>query len=510
VTATSASASPQIGESKNPYLAGFLAPVRREVTATDLPVTGHIPEYLDGRYLRNGPNPVADVDPAIYHWFSGDGMVHGVALRDGKAHWYRNRWIRSPRVSKILGEPAPTRLSPRAGMLNLGANTNVLTHAGRTLALVEGGVANYELTGELDTVGTCDFDGTLAGGYTAHPHRDPRTGELHAVSYSFARGKTVQYSVIDVHGRARRIVDIEVGGSPAIHDFSLTDKYVVIYDLPVTLDPVQVLPANVPRWLGLPARLVLQSLIGRVPTPSPITARVNRNPKRSDRYPYAWNPRYQARIGVMPRDGGNADIRWFDVEPCYVFHPVNAYSEVRDGAEVLVLDVVRYDRVFERDLRGPGDSRPSLDRWSVDLTSGSVTTERRDDRPQEFPRINENLTGHRHRFGYTVGLDGGFLPDGASAMRTALYKHDYQTGSTAVANLDPDLLIGEMCFVPAPSDGSRDHAEDDGILMGFGHHRGRDEGRLLLLDAQTCELVATVHLPQRVPMGFHGNWAPDT
>ena len=112
------------------------------------------------------------------------------------------------------------------------ANTSVLAHAGRTLALIEGGVANYELTDELDTVGTWDFDGTLAGGYTAHPHRDPRTGELHAVSYSFARGRTVQYSVIDTQGRARRTVDIEVAGSPAMHDFSLTDKYVVIYDLP--------------------------------------------------------------------------------------------------------------------------------------------------------------------------------------------------------------------------------------------------------------------------------------
>ncbi|WP_039890302.1 carotenoid oxygenase family protein [Mycobacterium xenopi] len=507
MTATSASASPRSAGSVNPYLEGFLAPVRRELTAVDLPVTGHIPEYLDGRYLRNGPNPVADVDPVTYHWFSGDGMVHGVAIRDGKARWYRNRWVRSPAVCAALGEPAPVRLDPRAGMLSLGANTNVLTHAGRTLALVEGGVAIYELTDELDTVGSCDFDGTLAGGYTAHPHRDPATGELHAVSYSFARGNTVQYSVIDVQGRVRRTVDIDVGGSPAMHDFSLTDNYVVVYDLPVTFDPVQVLPVKVPRWLGLPARLVLQSLIGRVPTPSPITARINRNPKRSDRYPYAWNPRYQARIGVMPRDGDNADVRWFDIEPCYVFHPLNAYSEVRDGAEVLVLDVVRYDRMFERDLRGPGDSRPTLDRWTVNLASGSVTTERRDDRSQEFPRINENLTGSRHRFGYTVGLDDGYLSGGVAAMRTALYKHDFQTGFTAVANLDQDLLLGEMCFVPAPSGG---HAEDNGILMGYGYHRGRDEGQLLLLDAQTCEPVATVHLPQRVPMGFHGNWAPNT
>jgi carotenoid cleavage oxygenase len=497
----------QVAESSNPYLSGFLEPVRAEVTASDLEVTGHIPEHLDGRYLRNGPNPAAEVDPATYHWFTGDGMVHGVALRDGKACWYRNRWVRSPAVSRSLGEPATHRIDPRAGMLGLGANTNVLTHAGKTLALVEAGVANYELTDELDTVGTCDFDGTLAGGYTAHPHRDPTTGELHAVSYSFARGRAVQYSVIDTQGRARRTVDVEVSGSPMMHDFSLTEKYVVIYDLPVTFDPVRVLPASVPRWLQLPARLVVQSVLGRVRVPSPIAARANRDTRRSSGFPYSWNNDYPARIGVLPREGTNKDVRWFDIEPCYVYHPLNAYSEVRDGREVLVLDVVRYSRMFDRDRRGPGESLPSLDRWTINLATGAVSTECRDDRSQEFPRINENLTGVRHRFGYTVGIDGGFQAAGGPDVVSALYKHDYATGSTAVAALDPDLMLGEVCFVPNPS-AATEGSEDDGILMGYGSHRTRNEGQLLLLDAQTLETVATVHLPQRVPMGFHGNWAP--
>jgi len=493
----------QTADIGNPYLEDFLAPVSTEVTAHDLPVTGHIPEHLDGRYLRNGPNPAAQVDPAVYHWFSGDGMVHGVALRGGQTRWYRNRWVRSLSLCAAIGEQAPARIDPRAGMLSLGANTNVLSHAGRTLALVEGGVANYELTDELDTVGTCDFDGTLSGGYTAHPHRDPHTGELHAVSYSFARGRTVQYSVIDARGRARRTVDIAVSGSPMMHDFSLTDKYVVIYDLPVTFDPSQVLPAKMPPWLRLPARLALQSIIGRVRVPSPINAIVNRDPKHSDRMPYAWDPSYPARIGVMPREGGNRDVRWFDIEPCYVYHPLNAYSEDRDGAEVLVLDVVSYPRMFDRDRRGPGDSRPSLQRWTLNLSTGTVTTERRDDRSQEFPRINESRLGAQHRFGYTLGFDGGYLSAGRSAMSTSLYKHDYATGSCDVAPLDPDLLLGEMSFVPNPAA----RAEDDGILMGYGYHRGRDEGQLLLLDAQSLQSMATVHLPQRVPMGFHGNWA---
>lgn len=491
----------------NPYLEGFLAPVRAEVTATDLRVTGRIPEHLDGRYLRNGSNPVAEVDPATYHWFSGDGMVHGVALRDGKAQWYRNRWVRSLSVCATLGESAPARLDSRAGILSLGANTNVMSHAGRTLALVEGGVANYELTDELDTVGTCDFDGTLYGGYTAHPHRDPKTGELHAVSYSFARGRTVQYSVIDTQGHARRTVDIAVNGSPMMHDFSLTDKYVVIYDLPVTFDPMLVLEKSIPSWLSLPTRLVVQSLVGRVRVPGPIAAIMNRLPAHTDQMPYAWNPDYPARIGVLPREAGGGTVRWFEIEPCYVYHPLNAYSEMRDGHEVLVLDVVSYPRMFDHDRHGPGDTLPTLDRWTVDLTTGAVTTTCRDDRPQEFPRIDESLLGTKHRFGYTVGVRGfgdEASQSSVSSSTVSLYKHDYANDSSTVAPLDPEVQLGEMCFVANPSA----RAEDDGILMGFGYHSGLDEGQLMMLDAQTLESVATVHLPQRVPMGFHGNWAP--
>ncbi|OBK14554.1 carotenoid oxygenase family protein [Mycobacterium asiaticum] len=500
-------------EVKNPYLDGFLAPVSAEVTATDLKVTGHIPEHLNGRYLRNGPNPVAEVDPAIYHWFSGDAMVHGVALERGQATWYRNRWVRTPSVCAALGESAPAGLDPRVGMLSVGPNTNALTHAGRTLALVEGGGANYELNEDLGTVGPCDFDGTLFGGYTAHPHRDPVTGELHAVSYAFTRGSTVQYSVIDAHGRARRTVDIKVSGSPMMHDFSLTEKYVVIYDLPVTFDAMQIMPAAMPRPLTAAARLVMQSVLGRVRIPGPITAMLNRNRQPVHRMPYKWDPGYPARIGVLPREGDADDVRWFDIEPCYVFHPLNAYTELRDGVELLILDVMRYSRMFERDLRGPGESRPTLDRWTINLTTGAVKTECRDDRSQEFPRINETLTGARHRYGYTLGFDGGYLSAGEYEMSTTVYKHDYLTGSRAVANLDPDLLIGEMSFVPNPAvpnptSDPATQAEDDGILMGLGTHRGRDEGQLVLLDAQTLESVATVHLPQRVPMGFHGNWAP--
>lgn len=486
----------------NPYLDGAFGPVDSEVSAVDLRVTGTIPEHLDGRYLRNGPNPAAEVDPAVYHWFAGDAMVHGLALRDGRALWYRNRWVRTPAVCRSLGEPRRAGLDARAGMLSVGPNTNVIEHAGQTLALVEGGGANYRLTEDLDTVGTCDFHGTLYGGYTAHPHRDPRTGELHAVSYSLARGRTVQYSVIDTAGRARRIVDIPVTGAPMMHDFSLTEKYVVIYDLPVTFDIGELVPLVIPRGLRFGAKLVMSSLLGRVRVPGPIQARINARTARSDTLPFSWNADYPARVGVLPRDGG-AEVRWFDIDPCFVFHPLNAYSEDRAGQEVLVLDVVRHGRMFERDRRGPSEGHPTLDRWEINLATGAVRTETRDDREQEFPRINETRIGARHRYGYTVGFDG---PDSGTITGSRVYKHDYETGTVQLAPVSPDLVVGEVCFVPNPGA----TAEDDGVLMGFAQHRRGGESVLLLLDAAGLDTVATVHLPQRVPMGFHGNWCPST
>ncbi|MCV7316302.1 carotenoid oxygenase family protein [Mycolicibacillus parakoreensis] len=475
----------------NRYLQGGFAPIAEEHTLTDLPVTGTIPGYLDGRYLRNGPNPISEVDPALYHWFMGDGMVHGVRLRDGKAEWYRNRYVRAPQAGAALGEPAPR--GRHVGPSAIGANTNVIGHAGRTLALIEGGISCYELTDELDTVGPCDFDGTLPGGYTAHPKRDPDTGELHAVSYAFNRGNTVQYSVIGADGRARRSVDIEVTGAPMMHDFSLTENHVVLYDLPVTFDAQQVVEATVPRALRLPARLMISALIGRVRIPDPIAARLPMPAPQALGLPYRWNPRYPARVGVMPRNGDNTDVRWFEVEPCYVFHPMNAH----DDGDTVVLDVVRHPKMFDTNLRGPEEGPPTLERWTIDLADGKLRESRIDDRAQEFPRVDERRVGRRNRFGYAVGVDDG-EPEGV------LIKHDFVGDGTAKRSFGVGMQLGEFVFHPSAPDAN----EDDGVLMGFVYDAAADRSDLAILDAQTLDTVASVHLPHRVPAGFHGNWVP--
>ncbi|AKU17969.1 carotenoid oxygenase family protein [Luteipulveratus mongoliensis] len=481
-------------QTDHPMLRGNYAPVPVETTALDLDVTGTIPDYLDGRYLRIGPNPIGEADHQRYEWFSGAGMVHGLRIRDGKADWYRNRWVRSVDVSQRLGEE--WKGGPHGGGFDFAANTNVIGHDGRTLAITESGPTPYELDDVLDTVGPSDFCGTLRNGYSAHPHRDPLTGELHAVSYSPLHGNRVTYTVTGTDGRVRRSVDIPMQANVMIHDFSLTQDYVVIYDLPVVLDlgaaprsrPAQVVASMFTRWARqhpMPGFLENQLMRGSQRSATPDLG-----------LPYRWNDRHQARIGILPRVGGSNHVRWFDIPEAFVYHTLNAYD---DGNQI-VLELVRYPKAFE-DGSDPVSGLPTLERWTIDLVTGSVQQVVLDDRPQEFPRVDERLVSRQHRFGYSVSHT---LDEYGLAVPDAVLKHDIAKGSVEAVSFGPDTEPGEFVFHPS----SPDAAEDDGVLMGFVYHRSTDRSDLALLDAATLETIATVHVPARVPHGFHGNWVP--
>ena len=209
LTTRTAAAKPLFAaDQPHPYLSGIHAPLAREVTVTDLQVTGTIPAELDGRYLRIGPNPVTPPNPAAYHWFIGDGMVHGVRLEGGKAQWYRNRWVRSKAVSAALGEAAAP--GPRNGMSDT-ANTNVLGHAGKTWALVEAGGFPVELSETLDTVAHNPFEGTLKASFSAHPHLDPLTGEMHAICYAGTDPTTIRHVVVGKDGKIIAFANLWLG-----------------------------------------------------------------------------------------------------------------------------------------------------------------------------------------------------------------------------------------------------------------------------------------------------------
>lgn len=480
------------------YVSGAYAPVNSEITLSELPVTGRIPEHLDGRYLRIGPNPVTDPGPD-YHWFLGDGMVHGLRLRDGRAEWYRNRFVRSPKVAAVLGEPPPRSARPHAGM-DYAPNTNIVGHADRTLALVEGGPRPYELTEDLDTIGPCDFAGTLRGGYSAHPIIDPDSGEMHAVSYFFGWGNRVRYTVVGTDGRMHKSVDIKVHGSPMMHSFALTEKHVVLFDLPAVFS----IPAairGVPRPIKPMAQLALASFIGRHRIPERVAAAMMRSNgsgssgvgSTTSDLPYRWDASYPARIGVMPRDGNGNRVQWFDIDACYIFHALNAF----DHEDSVVLDAVRHPRMFATALNGPGEGASSLTRWRLNLTTGQVSESQLDDRSQEFPAIDERRIGRPNRYGYSIRYSNRETSDG-------ILRYDLAAGTETAKTFGIGTTAGEFTFVPSNPAAT----EDDGILMGFAYDAANDTSSLKLLDAGTLEDIASVQLPVRVPAGFHGNWIP--
>ena len=451
----------------NRFLEGPFAPVKDEITASDLPVTGQVPAELSGRYLRNGPNPLGLDDPN-YHWFVGAGMVHGVRLRDGRAEWYRNRWVRSKAVAAALGEQWPG--GPVHENVDFAANTHVIAHGGRTLATVEAGALPYELSYELGTIGPCDFGGTLPGGFAAHTRLDHRTGDLHAIAYFWAWDH-VQHVVVDAAGKVTRTTDIAVPDGPMMHDFALTGRYVVLLDLPVTfsLDAVSA----------------------------------------GKEMPYVWNPEHQARVGLLPRDGSPA-VQWIEIAPCWVFHCLNAYDD--DHGQV-VLDLCQYDPSFDVSTLWSAHGPVTLDRWVIDPAAGKVTQQRLDDRWQEFPRVDERVVSRAHRYGYSAVIGqvaqavtaAGDFADGAFA--NAILKHDLDHGTVQAHEFGRDATVGEAVFAPA----SPDAAEDDGYVLAFAHNPERGAADLVILAAQdfTAEPVARIHLPARIPLGFHGSWIPD-
>jgi carotenoid cleavage dioxygenase len=424
------------------FQVGNYAPVADELTEYALPVEGAIPPELDGWYLRNGPNP----RQAKAHWFTGDGMIHGVRIEDGQAKWYRNRWVRTDSFTKDFP------LCNADGTRNLRAsvaNTHVVNHAGKTLALVESSLP-YEISNGLETIGAYDFGGKLVDSMTAHPKICPTTGELHFFGYGNLFEPYVTYHRADANGELVINRPLDVKAMTMMHDFALTAQHVIFMDLPIVFN----------------LDLAL---------------------KGGGDMPYRWDDAYGARLGVMRRDDPFGDVRWFEIDPCYVFHVANAHDSV-DGKSI-VLQAVRYPELW-RD-NGGFDADGVLWSWTIDLAAGTVSERQLDDRNIEFPRIDDRLAGLPARYSVSVG-DHNWV------------RHDLPTGEAVEHDLGTGGP-GEAVFVPS---GSGTVDESNGFYLGYVYDPDRDGSDLVILDASDFagKPVATIHLPHRVPYGFHGNW----
>ena len=202
-------------------------------------------------------------------------------------------------------------------------------------------------------------------------------------------------------------------------------------------------------------------------------------------------------MGLLPRDGGAGDVIWRELEPCFVFHPLNAFE---DGDGRVVVDVVRHPQTFASERYQAGNGPPTLDRWTIDPRGGPVKEERLDDRPQEFPRLDERRVGKPHRYGYAIEIGPGFRFE-------ALLKHDLREGRTERHEEGPARAFMEPVFVPRGPDAD----EDDGWVLAYTYDADANRSDVVILEARdfSAAPVATIHLPVRVPFGFHGNWIPD-
>jgi carotenoid cleavage dioxygenase-like enzyme len=441
------------------HMTGHLAPVTDEIDAVDLPVEGALPPELTGRYLRNGPNPLPGQPSG--HWFTGHGMVHGIRLRDGRAEWYRNRWVRTKALAGAAMVDARGNVDRTVGV----ANTSVVAHAGRIMALVESSFPHV-LDAELGTVGPCDFGGRLTTAMTAHPKADPVTGELHFFGYGFAP-PFLTYHRLSA-GELVTSAEIAVPGPTMMHDFAVTDRHALFLDLPMTFS--------------------MQRLARGMP--------------------YGWDESYGARIGVMPLDRPG-EVRWFPVDPAYVFHVGNAHA---DAAGRVILDAARYapaDAVAMWDGIGTDPAGHAagaaatglarLHRWVLDPSTGAVTETPLSDRPVEFPTVDDDRVGREARYRYAVTDTG----DAAGIV-----KFDAATGAVSEHAVGVDTVAGEAVFVPGADPG---RAEDDGWLLTITTRRDGSASQLLVLDATDVggRPVAAVTLPRGVPSGFHGAWMTD-
>jgi carotenoid cleavage dioxygenase-like enzyme len=454
----------------NPLLRGAFEPLRSECDCADLIIDGALPPDLKGVLYRIGPNPqFAPRGP--YNPLQGDGMVHAFEIRGGRIA-YRNRWVRTQqwRLEREAGRALFSTGDPRgadpsvAGMRTDGvANTNIVAHAGKLLALEEGHAPIAIDPKTLETIGVFDFGGRLRGPMTAHPHLDPGSGEL--LSFANFHGRrfdgALHFHVIDRHGELTRTERVE-GPYPAlVHDFAFTDAHVVFVVCPTTVS------------------------VGRLDAGGP---------------PIAWEPERGAFVGVMPRSGSEADTRWFEAPTSMVWHLMNAYGE----GDQLHIDLCQQDAA----AFPYADGRPTpsamhqqrLARWSIDLASDKAASVRQLSQVVcEYPRIDERRSGQPYRCGF-VAAGGG--PGTDDLLQRALGRYDHQTGEMSLWRSATGEAVSEPVFAPKP--GST--AEGRGYVLATLFDPGRGRSCLAIFDAEHIEdgPMARAWLDHRVPAGFHG------
>ncbi|MFO0742066.1 MAG: carotenoid oxygenase family protein [Labilithrix sp.] len=461
-------------QSANPYLEGPYAPVQEEIVARDLVAShGEIPKDLAGTFVRNGANPKLP-PKGRYHWFDGDGMVHGITFENGKAT-YRNRFVRTKGLLAEIeaGKPLwtgilePIDLSNPGGPFKNTANTDLVFHAGKLLALWwQSGVPYNLRLSDLETCGRELFGKEHKPGISAHPKVDPRTGEMLFMTFGIFP-PYLSYGVIDAKGELVHFTPIHsVPGPRYQHDIAITAQYTILMDLPMYPDPemLKVGKSRVKFFRDQPSR-----------------------------------------FGLIPRRGTDADVKWFEASPSYVYHTINAWEEgdevVMVGchiADPLMGDPTNPERSFTVPSIGLQRLEPYLHEWRFNLKTGKTTERQLSDVMIEFPRMDNRLLGEKSRY--------SFNPKVASeptVVFEGLVKHDFSNDTEIVHRYPEGWSAGEA--VVCPRAGST--GEDDAYVVSFAIEHATGKSELWIWSARDFgPPLARVPIPQRVPAGYHAWW----
>ena len=462
-------------EVRSPYLTGSYEPVQTEITADLDVVAGSLPDDLTGCFVRNSSNPRFE-PKGRYHWFDGDGMLHGVQLGGGEAT-YRNRYIATDGLADdiaagealtagILEQPDLTR---PGGPWKDTANTDLVFHAGQLLAVWWlGGDPHVIRLPDLETLGIQTYDGKRRCGLSAHPKVDPVTGEMVWFDYQ-PIPPYLTYGVISPDGELVHQAEITLDGPRLQHDIAITEHWSVLMDMSMMWDPDALAAGRV--RLG-------------------------------------FFPDKPTRFGLIPRYGTDADVRWFDAEAMFMYHTVNAWEE---GDEVVLVGC-RIDQPFatEADAAGTVPTiaslrlAPAFWEWRFDLRTGTTRERQLDDALAEFPRMDNRRLGRPSRYSYHQ-----VCAPRSTLQFEGVTKYDYLDGCSAETHRYPDGWFGgETVFAPRTASS----AEDDGYLLTFVADEATGASELHVLDAEhpADDAVCRLSVPQRVPTGYHTWWVDST
>ena len=455
---------------KNPYLLESYEPVVAESSFGDLTVIGEIPKEMNGVFCRNGPNPQFS-PKGRYHWFDGDAMVHALYLENQKAE-YKNRYVETEDflTEREQGEAVFSGILDPFDFTNKNpdkntANTDLVYFNGELLATWWLAGTPYALNLDtLETKGSKQFSGDFSG-MCAHPKLDPKTNEMMFINYDVYNAPYLQYGVIDGSGQVSNLSTIDVPGARIFHDIGITPNYTVLPDMPLT-------------WNA---------------------ERLKKGKRAAD-----FRKDIAGRLGVLPRHGSDADIRWFETSPCYIFHIINCYEE---GEEIVLIACRLEEPIATTRHNKEGkiprlqflQLNPFLHEWRMNLTTGVVEERQLDDVATEFPRMNNEKMGIKNRFSYNPRI-----AEHHSLLFDGVIKYDLESNTSIHFEYDEHNFGGEVVFVSDP--GSKD--EDGGWLTTFVYDNTDHSSYFIIIDARSMKEVARVLIPVRVPTGFHA-WYVD-